>query len=70
MRFAILHCRNVACGHRLWVPVAKLGNRVRCPECGVSMPTPADVPPDQFVLGPDIPREPSAAEEAEPAGHA
>jgi len=70
MRFVILHCRNAACGHRVWVPVPKLGARVRCSECGASMPTPADVPPEQFVLGPDIMHENDAAAATQPAGHA
>jgi len=57
MRFVVLHCHNVACGHRIWLPVHKLGALVRCSECGQPYQTPSAVPTDQFVEGPDIAQE-------------
>ncbi len=54
MRFTVYHCHNPACGHRVWVPIDKLGLRGKCPECGNIMKIPADVPEDQFFEGPDM----------------
>jgi hypothetical protein len=54
MRFTVYHCHNSACGHRVWVPITKLGTRGKCPECGNVMLIPADLPPEQFFEGPDM----------------
>lgn len=54
MRFTVFHCHNSACGHRVWVPLDKLGCRGRCPECGTIMDIPADFSADQFFEGPDM----------------
>lgn len=54
MRFTIFHCHNPACGHRVWVPMDKLGARGRCSQCGAIMVIPADVPKDQSFEGPDL----------------
>ena len=54
MRFTVFHCHNPECGHRVWVPIDKLGKRGRCPECGTIMHIPADFSADQFFEGPDL----------------
>lgn len=54
MRFTVYHCHNPACGHRVWVPLDKLGMSGNCPECGAIMNIPADLPEDQSFEGPDL----------------
>ena len=54
MQFAILHCRNLECGQRIWVPEHKLGSRGKCPDCGQPVETPSYVPPEELVEGPHI----------------
>ena len=54
MLFTVYHCHNSACGHRIWVPVDKLGTSGRCPECGNVLNIPASMSPDQFFEGPDM----------------
>jgi len=63
MRFTVFHCHNPACGHRVWIPVNKLGTRGRCPECGNVLTIPAFLPPDQFFDGPDMLQELDEAQE-------
>jgi len=54
MRFTVYHCHNQSCGHRVWVPINKLGTRGKCPECGNIMTIPDDIPAEQFFEGPDM----------------
>jgi hypothetical protein len=54
MRFTIFHCHNPACGHRVWVPMHRLGTSGKCPECGTVLTIPGDLPADQFFDGPDV----------------
>jgi hypothetical protein len=54
MRFAVIHCRNLACGQHIWVPEDKIGSRGRCPNCHHVLTTPAFVPESELFEGPHI----------------
>jgi hypothetical protein len=54
MRYAVIHCRNVTCLLKVWVPSSQLGRRGCCPGCGCPLQAPSNVPPGQLVEGPAI----------------